>query len=900
MRGTLRIVAIAMLLAGLAGLTEARAEPLVWIEGEQAARNSFAGGGWFAPKGDEKDALSGGDWLCHDAPMPRDGTKPAATWKVQVPRAGEYHFWVRKFWKHGPFQWRFGQGTWRQCGRDISLAESQPLRTHVTASWVYLGKVDLEAGPQTLEVQLTTPPGKKSPACFDCFVLSEGVFVPRGKLKPGQRIGQADEGHFAWEPAIDPFDDKALLDLRSLNESRAGASGWVRRKGDGFVLGGGKAVRFWAVNVSANNAGQDHASIDYLARKLAKLGVNMVRYHSPLFARSGDPAKVDADKLDDLHYLVAAMKREGIYTHLSFYFPLWFEIGKEAGIEGYPRKGNNKAFGLLFFNERMQQIHRSWLKQVLTTVNPYTKVRLANDPALAIIETTNEDSLLFWTFTPENMADVQWARLEKLYGAWLARRYGSADKALVAWGARPDKKDDPASGRMRLFQAWHMTAGGLQRSGGAQRKRMRDQVRFLASLQKQFYADTKRYLKDELGYGGLTVASNWQTADPAVLGPAERWSYTACDVIDRHGYFGGKHTGPGASYSVRTGHAYENRPAVTHPERLPIQFDQVAGYPQVISEINWPNPNRFRTDMTTLGAVYASVQGADGLYFFAVGSNYLSDRSIGKFQLGSPEVIATFPAAALVYRRGDVPTASPALTRRMTETDVFSLDGGGIRAAAALDELRKADVPGQRAGDEGNRFDPRLFYKGPVRYEFLGQAGRGGTRRGAFKTEREGVIATDVGGAGMRWDPKAGVMRFWTDRSAGATGMLADADVLRAGPVTIRSGNEYGAVLVVALDDKLLADSRTVLIQAMTEDQPLGWKAPGGKIASLGSYPFGVRKIDATVQLPVPAGAEGEPTVTVLDENGYAADLKAGKVEADGKTVTVRLNSAGVYHLVRW
>jgi hypothetical protein len=71
----------------------------------------------------------------------------------------------------------------------------------------------------------------------------------------------------------------------------------------------------------------DAASVDYLARKLAKLGVNMVRFHGPVYDRKAqDPATVDWALLAKLHYFVAAMRRQGIYTKLSFYFPLWFNV----------------------------------------------------------------------------------------------------------------------------------------------------------------------------------------------------------------------------------------------------------------------------------------------------------------------------------------------------------------------------------------------------------------------------------------------------------------------------------------------------------------------------------------------------------------------------------------------
>ncbi|MHC4716858.1 MAG: hypothetical protein ACYS5V_07810, partial [Planctomycetota bacterium] len=387
-----------VLAALAAGAGAAVAADYVWWEGEKPARTNFPAKTWFSASTfpAKRDVLSGGDWLTNAGK--RSGAEAFAAWRIEVPADGQYNFWARKFWKHGPFRWRFDRGDWRTCPRDVALADSADIRTHLCVNWVYLGKVHLTAGAHDFELRLLAKPGENLTACFDCFLLTPHVFQPRGKLKPGERSHLADDGFFAFEPATDAFGADALLDLRGLNEQAAGQSGFVRRSGRDFRLGDGKAVRFWAVNVSAANAAQDRASVDYLARKLAKCGVNMVRFHSPLFDRTRID-RLDAGKLDDLHYLISAMKARGIYTAISFYFPLWFEPKAAWGMGGYETTANKKAFALLFFEPRMQQIYRSWARQLLTTRNPYTGLPVGRDPAVAIVEIVNEDSFFFWTFS---------------------------------------------------------------------------------------------------------------------------------------------------------------------------------------------------------------------------------------------------------------------------------------------------------------------------------------------------------------------------------------------------------------------------------------------------------------------------------------------------------------------
>lgn len=807
-----RLIVVSLVV--LAGVATLRAADHVWVEGEAATDTNFPARSAFSPNGDaERDVLSGGDWLSNSGK--RGATEPEAfaTWQIEVPAPGEYALWTRKFWKHGPFRWRFDEQPWQTCGRDVALADSSPIRTHVVANWVYLGRVRLDAGQRKLEVRLLAAPGEEKTSAFDCFVLTRGVFSPAGKLKPGERTGLAEDGFFAWEPGPDPFNETPL-DLRRLNEPVAGAAGRVQlsRDGNDLVLADGSPVRFWGVNVALETALQDHANIDYMARRLAKLGVNAVRFHAAMW-RSNDPSKIDPRKLDALHYLVHALKQQGIYTSLSFYFPLWLDADK-AGLEGFAQQENKKPFGLIFFDPKLQALHRGWMRQILEPVNPYTRLPLARDPALAMIELVNEDSLFFWTFTKRNLPDVHWKRLEQRFGG-------------------------------KLEEAWGMTSDAI-RNDDARRQRISRQVKFLASLQRDFYLESKRFLSRDLGYDGLVIGSNWTTADGKLLDAAERWSYAALDVVDRHGYFGGKHDGEGSNYSVRAGHTYADRSALADPGNTPLVTIQTAGRPQIISEFNWTQPNRFRGEMTWLATVLASAQGLDGLFFFAIDNAMLRSDTINKFQLASPAVLGTFPAAALAYRRGDIPTPAPIFVRQLHGDAPFALHPEEVTDPAALDALRAADLP--RSGDQSRPDGKSVRAAGPLLRQFDPNAATGADRP-AKPT--------------WHFDRARGTATLVADRVVGAAGDLRAGVTL--GGIKVASGNDRLHLLLISLDESPLASSGRLLVQVMTEEVPFGFRAENGVIRKLGTGPMNVRKIDATLELPT----DRKIRATALDADGY-------------------------------
>jgi hypothetical protein len=867
----------------------------VWWEGESPTQTNFPERTPFSAETFEatRHLLSGGDWLSNGGE--RSGDEAYAVYQVDVPGEGEYELWARKFWKHGPFRWRFDGDEWRVCGADVALADDTYLRTHLGANWVFLGDVTLTRGPHRFELRLLAERGESVVAAFDCFVLTREAFVPNGQRRPGERSGLADAGFFAFEPATDRFTDDALLDLRWLNEPTAGQSGFVRSEGNDFVLGSGEKVRFWGVNTGPNNIMQPHSSLDYLARALAKRGVNLVRIHGPIYDRHGDPERVDAERLDALFYAVAAFKRQGIYTDLSFYFPLWFEIKPDYSIPGYETIDNKLPFALLYFDERMQRIYMSWLRALLTTESPYTGRPLSREPAVAIIELVNEDSFFFWTFSKANIPAVHWRRLEERYGHWLAERYGSVEAALTAWEGERLPEDDPATSHAGVYEIWHLTRDGIAAGGPGKVKRVGDQVRFLTELQRGFYAKTRSYVRDELGSGSLVAASNWAVADPGMLDALERYTYTACDVLDRHGYFGGRHEGEGASYSVRVGHTFESLAAVTSPRDVPLQFVDVDGHPQIISEIGWPNPNRYRADATFLGSAYGALQGADGIFFFAIDSNWLNPGSMGKFGIGSPVMAYTFPAAALQYRRGDVREVGPVVHQALQVDDLYAMKGSDAWPAPALDQLRQQDIPdGMPQAVAAGPLDPLTFYVGRVARTYDADAGESNAVNLAPYIDR-GAEAVRSSTEELSWHYGDGIALVDTPRSQGAAGFLAQAGKIDLADVSIECGNEFASVTAVSLDGQPLVTSRRILIQAMTEERPYGFATDDGRITSLGGRPFGVKELDIRVQLRLDDTLQTR--VVALDENGYATGQPV-RIRASATALEIELAPDSIYHIV--
>lgn len=842
-----------------AGGDERRVAPaFVWWEGEGAARTDFPSRHAFEPASDaERDVLSGGAWAGLDG---EHGAGRFLEYDLDVPEGGEYGLYARKFWKHGPFRWRFDGGPWGTCGDDPALLDEAPLRRFVGANWVGLGRVRLEAGAHVFRVEVTADRGA---AVFDCFVLVRGTFTPRGRLRPGERWGRAPAGWFAFDPDADSPADSPIS-LRSLNEAFAGDRGRIGASGGAFVRADGEPMRFWGVNLGGETLGLEDAEMHVLARRLAALGVNLARFHGPLWREdlSPDPARVAS-----LRRLVAALKGEGIFSALSIYSPGWLELRERHGFAGYT---GQHPWGLLFWSGDLQRAYQAWWRAALTTPDA-AGATLAADPAVALIELVNEDSLLFWTFKPyETIPEAQVSALERRFGDWLAARHGSVDAALRSWPGRKVRGDDAAAGRAGFMTLWDIT-----RRGGA---RAAETAEFLAATQRAFFEETAAFIRSELGYEGLVIGSNWITADARVLGPLDTWSNTACDVMDRHGYFGGLHEGPRAGFAVDAGDRYADRSALRFdPEKpggertfeLPVLATAHDGRPGVISEINWPRPNRFRAELPVLASAYGLLQGTDGVMFFAGAPSW--DQGPRKFGIDSPAVLGQSPAAALIYRRGLLRAGAPVVDAAVALGDLRELKGGPSIQPQSLDGFRRAGVPagGTLRATGAATIDPLAFLVGPVDVRFTDRPEASAlTDLSPFVDRRRGIVRSGTGE--LTWDYLGGVVTIDAPRVAGAVGFLTGKRVTLGG-VTIESANEYASILLVSLDDRPIGESGRLLLQAMTEESNFGWSAPPGgdgvrTIVSPGSAPVVVRAINGRVTLSVPDA--GSLRVTPMDHDG--------------------------------
>ena len=699
----------------------------------------------------------------------------------------------------------------------------------------------------------------------------------------------ADElkGWSAWNPERDEFKPSAI-DLRALNETSAGVNGRVRVKDGRFVLGSGKPVRFWAVNGPPESVKGD--DLRHCARMLAKHGVNLVRIHGAVFdSKTGEfkPAAVAR-----FHEVIAAMQAEGIYTHLSIYFPLWFTPQADLSfLQGYD--GKTHPFAALYFNPDFQNIYKGWWKSIFTAPGPNGKTLIEN-PALMGVELVNEDSYFFWTFNDKNLPPAQLAMLQSQFAAWAKKKHGSIAAAQQAWNNL--KMPDDSADRLGFRPLYQIFTDRTARD--------RDTAAFLFDSQRRFYQEMIAHVK-QLGFQGLITASNWLTANNDILGPLERASYAVGDFIDRHGYWAGTHQGDNAAWSIREGHVYSHRSALAFDAEAPGKprgfshpaFDlKINGMPSMLSETTFNRPNRFRTEGPLFFAAYGALQGSDSVVHFALDGadwNVKPGYFMQPWTLMTPAMIGQFPAAALIYRQGLIGEGDLMADLTLTLADAQALKGSPLSQQANLDVLRKADTPGQPAASKIAGVDPRIHLVGRTQLNLTDSPAPAKLRDLSPFIEAKAQTVTSSNRQ-LMLDYGKRLLRLDSPQAQGVVGNLKAAGTATLSQVSISSELDLAAVVMVSLDGKPLSSSARMLLQVMTEERPSDFAdEPAGeglfRITRLGTNPWLIRHAEGTVTL---LRADSKSLkVTALDPNGAAK-------ESCGSAASIRLRPETVYYLI--
>ncbi len=562
------------------------------------------------------------------------------------------------------------------------------------------------------------------------------------------------------------------VDLRFLNAPHrpAGKTGFVRAKGGRLYYGDGSPARFWGCNVQAYSLFSSRGAIRLQAERIARLGFNLVRLHHHDSTGWVDPTVIDKSRpdtrhlnpagLDGIDWWIKCLKDQGVFVWLDLHVGRLLKKGDAVkGWKEVARRGGDMR-GFCFINDSIEARMEEFNRKYLSHVNRFTGKAYKDEPAVMGILITNENDLTGHfgnLFLPDKNNPFH---------------NGLFMKEVKSFAA---KTGLPAG---RLWRTWEPGPSKI----------------LLADLEHRWFAGMLGALR-KIGVRQLVAPGNtW--GNMALFGlPSLRIG----DIVDVHSY--------GKEGFLRA----DPRKAANYVDW--IAAAHVEGKPLSVTEWNlgrFPADDRFAAPLYT--ASIASFQGWDALMLYGYSQVPLDapPRASNWSSFTDPALMGLMPAAALLFRRGDVAPGKKTARILVGRKDLYERARTPVNSAAlrTLPELHRlvlspADVP------ELSWDSPAPPVKGPsfavrnLDRDFLGKGAK--------------QVVSDTGELTRNW--KAGFQVIDTPRTQAVQGAVGGR-TFRLGAAVFKIRTPSCAVVLSSLDGRPLASSGKILLTALGRAYP--------------------------------------------------------------------------------
>lgn len=600
-------------------------------------------------------------------------------------------------------------------------------------------------------------------------------------------------------------------------------------------------VRFYGTNLTFGGCFPEERDASRIARRLRKLGINLVRLHhmdsspdeKPEDARSllttGPYPTLNEVSARRLRTLLDALRQEGIYVNLNLHVGYRFR----PFVDGVPAMPGGEEIPtqskpLHIFHPRMVE------KQLEFTGKVIAALRLRHDPVLAMVEINNEASLLF-TWQGNNfakaVAGAYQDELKRQWNDWLRDRYVTPEAVCRAWGGCPPGES--------LASGLSLVTSG--ESGGEMREN--DFILFLEETDRRYLVRMRDAVREETG--PLVPVAGTQMW---FGGPLNYDSHAPLDYQDNHFYID-HYNFPNRSWDSRDWRIRDSSSVGTGLRGfVRMALYREAGRPYTVSEYNQQYSNRQGAEIDPTLAAFGAFQDWDSVMHFAYSHGRNWDAPVpSSFDLnGDWQKWPLAGQSAWLFRSGVIRPAE-ALVEIPVSREMK------LRATR---ERKQRDFPGFLQGAAGVRPEVALRHRVAVVHEDR-------PAPSVARDPRPSPHRSDTGQ--LTYDAEARRLVVAADEAAGVFGYIPPGTSVEAGPLAVRlAGTARGFVTLLAtpLDGKPLRQSGRILL-------------------SLPGYVLGTQPGTVPVRPKRMVHYEGDPQWWTLEKDPGFEDRPSGARQAE-------------------
>jgi hypothetical protein len=438
-----------------------------------------------------------------------------------------------------------------------------------------------------------------------------------------------------WIPVDSRFDvvEGGILDLSSIRKTGipAGKYGYPVVRGGHFEFEHlpGVPQKFYGVNLAfgANFPREDVAP--RFAKNLAKIGYNAVRiHHHDEQMTKGRDGTLAPESMKLFDSLIAACISNGLYVTTDFYVSRRVAY-KDCGIDRDGKFEMAEFKEMVMFHDGVFSNYIRHARALLNHVNPNTKRRYADEPALGWISFVNEGNL--------GNFDMRWM---KAHSQIVIPKWNE-------WLDEQVKKD------ARYADIPRTLPSSLRGWNSAKKPHAAAFNRFLADVETKFARRVTDFLRNEMKCKALTTNMNcWYY--PSVYQLPRAMEY---DYVDDHFYI------DHPNFIVQKWRLPSKCPN-TNPFKgenegamVPV-IRRIFDKPFTITEFNYSSPGRYRGVGGIAAGTMAALQDWSGVWRFAWSHGErgtYEPSQLSYFNVSDdPLTLAAERAVVCLYLRGDV------------------------------------------------------------------------------------------------------------------------------------------------------------------------------------------------------------------------------------------------------
>ena len=657
--------------------------------------------------------------------------------------------------------------------------------------------------------------------------------------------------------------DKAPIDISYLfaDEKPAGKHGFMTVKGNRFVFEDGTEMKFWGTNFNSGANFPEHSHAEKVARRLAAMGINIVRFHQldaewstpNLFQftkgqRLDNTRSLDPRSLERLDYLIYCLKEEGIYVYLDM---LCYRRFKENdGLENthlMPDAGRPYTN----FSRRMIELQKEFNSQLWNHYNPYTKLCYKDEPAIIFSEITNENDLY-------------------VFGTYLEPYKSELIDLFVAWSKKNGLSYTKEDIEKMNINDWEHP----------------DLIRFKCDVMKDYYREMIEDCR-KIGVKIPITGTNW-TINAAVLE-----AQMVTDYVDTHAY---SWDGDQRKFGNMT---MTDQKQKFNTMLTTLAYCKVADKPLFVSEWDEPWPSMYRADSPLLTAATGCLQGWYGftIHTYRYGTNEQESvtSKIGRdivighsYYRGifdaynDPAKFGLFYHAALITRRGDIRPAEK----------LVSIEPDNLASISTNTRLQKGEhVPAMLLTPEKHRVVTKL--PGREVSEKVDFAFRQGDKTPWYEDKE---VESDTGELYRNLEKKYGTIDSPMTKAVYGFHAAGNRYELKGMEISVK--NDFATVALSSISDKPIESSDNILLTAVGRADNKGAVYHEGhtKQVDCGTGPVMVEVIGATIRFKT---EHKNLRIWSVDNEGFFTGCIPCKYEDGYATFTIGGEFASIYYLIQ-